>query len=214
MRSKQISDTVFFKHKYITQPTLMQADTILKVLNDLTHTLKGRKNVKGDAQIKALEKINKLLNNISRRITTEKEKQVTFDETTAPPQKNNVRTTIPATKPKTTAWLLITKAIVDKPIPIQTPTPRVQVNTNTEMAKTPSTPRVHTNPKENILPKQMKLRHRIRKATTNQVRLPHHQNMQLHQQEQHGRLQLIRDKETGEFIACHPHCHPHCPCHP
>ncbi len=102
-RSEQISDTVFFKHRYITQPTLMQVVTIAKALDDLTHALKGRKNVKGDAQIKALEKINELLNNISRRIKTKKEKQVTFDETTAPPQETNVRTMIPGTKQKTTA---------------------------------------------------------------------------------------------------------------
>ncbi len=65
--------------------------------------------MKGDAQIEALEKIYELLNNIPRRITTEKEKQVTFDETTAPPQETNVGKTIPATKPKITARLSITK---------------------------------------------------------------------------------------------------------
>jgi hypothetical protein len=46
----------FFKHQYITQPTLTQADIIIKAIDDLTHALKGRKNVKGDAQIEALEK--------------------------------------------------------------------------------------------------------------------------------------------------------------
>jgi hypothetical protein len=107
---------------------------------------------------------------------------------------------IPATKPKTTVQPSITKAIVDKPIPIQTPTPRVQGNTNTEIATTPSTTRVHTKPKENILPEQMKLHHRICKATTNQVRLPHRHIMQLHQQEQHKCVQLIRDEDTGEYL--------------
>ncbi len=56
-RSKHISDKVFFKHRYITQPTLTPTDTIVKALDDLTHALKGRKNVEGDAQIEALEKI-------------------------------------------------------------------------------------------------------------------------------------------------------------
>ncbi len=64
--------TVFFKHKYITQPTLTQADTIVKALNDLTHVLKGRKNGKGDAQIAALEQIDKLLNNIPKKAVTRK----------------------------------------------------------------------------------------------------------------------------------------------
>ena len=42
-RSERISDTVFFKHKYITQPTVTPADTIVKALNDLTNALKGKK---------------------------------------------------------------------------------------------------------------------------------------------------------------------------
>jgi hypothetical protein len=33
-RRKRISDTVFFKHRYITQPTLTQVDTIVKALDD------------------------------------------------------------------------------------------------------------------------------------------------------------------------------------
>jgi hypothetical protein len=83
-KSKRISDTVFFKHKYIAQPTLTQADTIVKAINDLTQTLKGRKNIKGIAQIEALEKIDEILNNLAKTNTT-KAKQVTFDKMTAPP---------------------------------------------------------------------------------------------------------------------------------
>jgi hypothetical protein len=59
MRSVKISDTVFFKHKHITQPTLTQADTIVKVIDDLTQALKGRNNLKGTAQIEASEKMTK-----------------------------------------------------------------------------------------------------------------------------------------------------------
>jgi hypothetical protein len=55
-RSERISDTVFFKHKYITQPTLTPADTIVKAINDLTHALKGKRKQKGISQIEALEK--------------------------------------------------------------------------------------------------------------------------------------------------------------
>jgi hypothetical protein len=72
-RAERISDTVFFKHKYITQPTLRQADTIIKALDDLTHALKGRKNMKGSTQIEALEQINKLLTNIPKKVVTRKE---------------------------------------------------------------------------------------------------------------------------------------------
>ena len=55
------------------QPTLTQADIIVKAIDDLTHALKGRKNVKGNAQIEALEKIDELLNNIPKKISTVKE---------------------------------------------------------------------------------------------------------------------------------------------
>ncbi len=199
-RSERISDTVFFKHRYITQPTSTQADIILKALDDLTHALKGRKKVKGDAQIEALEKIDKLLNNIQKKISTAKEKHVTSDEDTEPPRKSNVRTTMPATKPKPTAQPLKETAIMDKPIPVQTPTPRVQKNTNIKIATIlPSTPRVHSKSKEDILPKQMILRHRIQEA--NLARLPHRHNMQLHQQEQHERVQLIQDDKTGKYLS-------------
>jgi hypothetical protein len=88
-RSKRISDTVYFKHKYITQPTLLPADTIVKALNNLTCALKGKKNVNDKAQIKTLEKINELLNNAPKKITINREKHVTFKETTAPPQGTN-----------------------------------------------------------------------------------------------------------------------------
>ncbi len=83
-RSEPISDTVFFKHRYITKPTLMQADIIVKALDDLTHALNGRKNVKRDAQIEALKKIDQLLNNIPMKISTVKEKHITPNENTQP----------------------------------------------------------------------------------------------------------------------------------
>ncbi len=47
-KSKRVSDTVSFKMKYITQPTMTPADTIIKALNkNLTQALKGKKQCKG-----------------------------------------------------------------------------------------------------------------------------------------------------------------------
>ncbi len=181
-RSKRISDTVFFKHRYITQPTLMQADIIVKAIDDLTYALKGRKNVKSNAQIEALEKIDELLNNIPKKISTVKQKHVTPNENTQPTAQSEKEV-----------------AIVDKPIPVQTPISRVQKNTNIEIAAiSPLTPRVHSKSKEDISPKQMNLCHRIREAT--QARLPHCHNMQLRQQEQHECVQLIQDDKMGEYL--------------
>ena len=58
--SKRVSVTVFFKHKYIMQPTLTMADIITKAIDDLTHALKGRRNTKGIKKIKALQKLDKV----------------------------------------------------------------------------------------------------------------------------------------------------------
>jgi hypothetical protein len=55
---------VFFKHKYITQPTLTSVNTVVKAIDDLTSALKGARNVEGVQQIERLKNIDKLLNNI------------------------------------------------------------------------------------------------------------------------------------------------------
>ena len=41
-KSKRVSDTVFFKMKFITQPTMTPADVITKARNDLTQSLKEK----------------------------------------------------------------------------------------------------------------------------------------------------------------------------
>ena len=55
-------DTVFFKHRYITQPSVTPADIIKKAINDLATALKGQKNVDGTLELKALTKLVDLLN--------------------------------------------------------------------------------------------------------------------------------------------------------
>jgi hypothetical protein len=47
MKSERVSDTEFFKMKYITQPTVTPADTIINALNNSTQALKGKNNAKG-----------------------------------------------------------------------------------------------------------------------------------------------------------------------
>ncbi len=84
-KSGRISDTVCFKYRYLTQPTVIPVDTIIKALRDLTLALKGRRNMKGIEQIEALTKIDELLNNIPTTNKTPTRK-ITFDEATKPPQ--------------------------------------------------------------------------------------------------------------------------------
>ncbi len=154
----------FFKHRYITQPTLTQADIIVKAIDDSIHALNGRKNVKGNAQMEALEKIDELLNNIPKKISTVKEKQVT-------PNENNH----PVTQP-------IVETVID-PTSMQTPIPRVQNDISSELVTIPPlTARVRNKSKEDISLKQLNTRHRIQEVA--RARLPHCHNMQLRQQEQ------------------------------
>jgi hypothetical protein len=42
-------------------------------LDDLTHALKGRRNVKSEAQIEALEKNDELLNNLPKQLKPEQQ---------------------------------------------------------------------------------------------------------------------------------------------
>ena len=44
-RSKRISDTVYFQHKYITNPTITHEDKVVKALGDATQTLLKQKNI-------------------------------------------------------------------------------------------------------------------------------------------------------------------------
>ena len=92
-KSERVSDTVFFKTKYITEPTLTPADVITKALNDLTQALKEKTNQQGIDQIEALTKLNDILSNTPEPDPTPDEpivpmesRRVTFDETTKPPQ--------------------------------------------------------------------------------------------------------------------------------
>jgi hypothetical protein len=55
MRAKRLADTVFFKHKYITQPTVTSADVIVSACHKLLDAVKGIQANKDDAQMEVLE---------------------------------------------------------------------------------------------------------------------------------------------------------------
>eukprot|EP00804_Cyclotella_cryptica_P002577 CCRYP_010410-RA/>CCRYP_010410-RA protein AED:0.12 eAED:0.12 QI:0/0/0/0.5/0/0/2/0/1280 len=60
-QSKRVTDTVFFKHKYITQPEVKPADVIVKAYRDLRAALQGIKNTADSKQMQALEDIQEQL---------------------------------------------------------------------------------------------------------------------------------------------------------
>ena len=103
-----MSDTVFFKTKYLTQPTLSPADVITKALQDLTQALKGKHNQQGISQIEALAKLDVILNNVPEREPTPEPdtapeeltfptetRRVTFDDTSKPPQIDDLQIDTP-----------------------------------------------------------------------------------------------------------------------
>ncbi len=61
-RAKRITDTVFFKHKYITQPTVTPADSIVNAYHNLAKALQGIQNSKDNAHIEALKRLEDTLN--------------------------------------------------------------------------------------------------------------------------------------------------------
>jgi hypothetical protein len=128
-KSERISDTVFYKHRYLTQPTVTLANSIVKACKDLTQALKGRRNMKGIEQIEALTKINELLNNIPTTNKTPTRK-VTFNEATKPPQEMQAALRVNNMSKSAKECTTINTAIIDKPLSINTPPPRVETSTN------------------------------------------------------------------------------------
>eukprot|EP00804_Cyclotella_cryptica_P025968 CCRYP_002793-RD/>CCRYP_002793-RD protein AED:0.25 eAED:0.25 QI:0/-1/0/1/-1/1/1/0/824 len=60
-QAKRVTDTLFFRHKYITQPRVTPADIIIKAYCDLTSALQGLKNTTDSRQMHALEQIEQQL---------------------------------------------------------------------------------------------------------------------------------------------------------
>jgi hypothetical protein len=54
-------DTVFFKHKHITQPTLTTEDLIIKAIQDLTNAVKGNNKLGNNTQFEAITRLTTAL---------------------------------------------------------------------------------------------------------------------------------------------------------
>ncbi len=76
-RSERISDTVVFRHRYITQPEITPEDHIIKAVSDLTAALQKRANTRGKEDMHILKTMNEILNG-NNAIHTQK--LVTFAE--------------------------------------------------------------------------------------------------------------------------------------
>jgi len=201
-RSERISDTVFFKHRYITQPTLTPNDTLVKAIDDLTHAIRGQKNHKGAAQIEALEKIDAILNNLPSP-PKNNQRHITFDKSVIIPEAEITQTLKPTIPINLTRHQpSVTRAIIDKPLRNNIPTPRVEKNH--------ASPRVnqekkHTSPRveqqlETPSVQLRKLRSWTQNNTSDRSQSHIQNNRQLQGQDHQERIQLVRDEDTGEYL--------------
>jgi hypothetical protein len=198
-KSERVSDTVFFKTKYSTQPTMMPADVITKALIDLTQALKvkGKSNAKGLEQIDALKKLKNILNNVPETAPIPREqpispqRQVTFDQTAKPSQEMQLRESVSSPR-------------VSKPIQrMRTATPIHTVTVDKPIVNRP-TPRVQKVPKDTS-PARIKMRERIRKhlEAKTMARIPQQRTYLCQTTRSTKQAQLIHDKETNTYLNYH-----------
>jgi hypothetical protein len=61
IRAKQLASTMFFKHKYITQPTVTPAGAIVQAYHKMVQAMQGIQHSKDDARMEVLEHIQENL---------------------------------------------------------------------------------------------------------------------------------------------------------
>ena len=61
IRSERISDTVFFQHKYLTQPVVTPVDTMIKAMSNLRSALRKQANTVGTAEMEVLKQLDAIL---------------------------------------------------------------------------------------------------------------------------------------------------------
>ena len=61
-KAERVSDTVFFKHKYITQPTLTPEDVMIRAILNLRNAIQKAKDKKGDVNFEAIKKLDSIFN--------------------------------------------------------------------------------------------------------------------------------------------------------
>ena len=111
---ERILDTVFFQHRYITQPTVTPEDQLIKAVGDLLPVLHGQTNDKGRKEMPALKRLQGILNNttVSKQ---KKNKTVTFKDPIPEPRVSRNKIGLQqSSKEIVTVPRVITQAVIDK----------------------------------------------------------------------------------------------------
>ena len=85
-RSERVSDTVVFKHRYVTTPTVTTDDKLLDMLRQVKAAITNTKQASDREELKSLTKLAHIWN-------TPSVKQVRFDDTAKPPRVESQHTT-------------------------------------------------------------------------------------------------------------------------
>ncbi|KAL7542490.1 hypothetical protein ACHAWF_007187 [Thalassiosira exigua] len=64
--ARRVSDTVVFKHKYITWPSQTPSDLIAKAVHDLINALRGKVNHEGQRQMEDLRRLGGIFQDIAQ----------------------------------------------------------------------------------------------------------------------------------------------------
>eukprot|EP00804_Cyclotella_cryptica_P030118 CCRYP_009530-RA/>CCRYP_009530-RA protein AED:0.27 eAED:0.27 QI:0/0/0/1/0/0/5/0/696 len=72
-RAKRLADTVFFKHRYITQPTVTTADAIVNAYRKLQQAITGIQHSRDDAQMEAIERIQRAFDAANNQVHKQNE---------------------------------------------------------------------------------------------------------------------------------------------
>eukprot|EP00804_Cyclotella_cryptica_P015673 CCRYP_003654-RB/>CCRYP_003654-RB protein AED:0.35 eAED:0.35 QI:0/0/0/1/0/0/4/0/497 len=72
-RAKRLADTVFFKHRYITQPTVTTADAIANAYRKLQQAITGIQHSRDDAQMEAIERIQRAFDEANNQVHKQNE---------------------------------------------------------------------------------------------------------------------------------------------
>jgi len=172
--SKRISDTVFFKHKYITQPTLTLVDTEVRAIDDFTCALKGARNTHGMQQIERLKLIDELLNKIPN---------------------NMIEMSDPSTKTPIPRVEDIRPGLT--PLTFQSPPPDIPETTSEQTPRVQNENEITLSEKDKIkVIKRDQIKGNIRNLAMQRARIPQRHQMQTRKDHR----ERVHDKETGGYL--------------
>ena len=130
-RAERISETVFFKHKYVSNPSLTHGDLVVKAAQDLARVLLHKSNAKGDDNLRGLKALSGMFSALAHS-----EPGTTWEQEFVP------KPTRPVQAPRVAA-LPASPAYPRTPTPrpaLVVPSPRTSPVASPRVATKPSTP--------------------------------------------------------------------------